>query len=108
MPQAHRGRIGSLKRIVLALSLALLFATKAAGAPAKAKALLTVTPTSVAFGNVVIGTTSPAQTVSATNSSTGAVQFKSIVASAPFLKVGDTCDGSLGGGQTCHIDVACK
>ncbi len=36
------------------------------------------------------------------------ISFFTIFATSPFLKVGDTCDGSLGALQTCHIDVACK
>jgi hypothetical protein len=72
-----------------------------------AHAKLALTPSSLAFGNVVVGTFSPAQTVTATNSGRSAIKFSSIVFSPPFAKVGDTCDGSLGGGLTCHIDVEC-
>src|SRR5260370_4468617 len=90
------------------LSFALLFAIGLT-APALAKAQsLKLNPTSLNFGNVVTGTTSPAQTVFATNIIRGKVKFFSIIASAPFLKVGDTCDGELKSGQTCHIDVACQ
>src|SRR5258708_5995795 len=89
-----------------ALSFFLLFALGLA-APNLAYAKLVLTPNSLAFGNVVVGTTSSAQTVTATNSGRSAITFTTIIASPPFLKVGDTCDGSLGGGLTCHVDVEC-
>ena len=79
-----------------------------ASATSAVAAGLTVTPASVAFGNVVTGTTGPAQTVSATNGAKGGIQFERIVATAPFLATGDTCGGSLGGGQACQVDVACQ
>jgi hypothetical protein len=102
-------KAGSSRPIVFALFLAMLVAIAAVPAHA-ASPELTVAPTSIAFGAVPVGTTSPPQTVVATDTSQGKIIFRSIVASAPFLKVGDTCDGSLGGngGQTCQIDVACK
>jgi hypothetical protein len=66
-------------------------------------------PKSLNFGNVTTITTSQPQTVLATNSSTqNTIEFASIAASPPFLKVGDTCDSSLGGGQACQIDVECQ
>jgi Galactose oxidase, central domain/Abnormal spindle-like microcephaly-assoc'd, ASPM-SPD-2-Hydin len=104
-------RYGSLAHsalIAFAFGFVALLGTIASAASATA-AGLTVSPSSVAFGNVVVGTTSPAQAVFANNGSNGAIQFERIVvASAPFLSVGTTCNGSLSDGQTCRIDVACK
>jgi hypothetical protein len=78
-------------------------------APALPKAQsLKLNPTSLNFGNVVIGTTSPAQTLFATNVINSKDKFFSITTSAPFLKESDTCNRSLNSGQTCHIDVACR
>src|SRR5260370_8950086 len=108
MSQARFGRIASSRPTILALYVALLVATAAAPAPAGADAELTVTPASDAFGNVVVGSTSRTQTVFETNSSKGVFKFKTVIISAPFLKLGDTGDGSLDGLQTCHFDVACK
>jgi Abnormal spindle-like microcephaly-assoc'd, ASPM-SPD-2-Hydin len=96
------------------LSLALLFAIGLA-APGIASAwgeneeLLLVNSERLDFGNVVIGTTSPAQTVTATNTTDDdTISFFGIFPTPSFLKVSNTCVGSLGAGQTCQIDVACK
>jgi hypothetical protein len=100
----RNGKTGSFGPI--AFVLALLGTIVATAAPAAA-AELTFSPTNIAFGSVVIGTTSPPQTVLATNRSSGAIKFERIVASGPFLTMSNTCGGSLAGSQTCHINVAC-
>jgi hypothetical protein len=70
--------------------------------------VLQANPESLNFGKVTVGTTSPAKTVSATNTSRSPVKFQKIVTPTPFLLVGNTCVGSLGSQQRCHINVACK
>src|SRR5260370_31930690 len=67
---------------------------------------LELSPKKLNFGEVNVGLSSAAQTVTAANKSeTEAITFTSIDVSSPFLKVGDTCNGSLPSGQSCHIDV---
>ena len=102
------GRTIASAPIIFILGLMALLWTIVASATSAVAAGLTVTPASVAFGNVVIGTTGPAQTVSATNGAKGGIQFERIVATAPFLATGDTCGGSLDGGQACQVNVACQ
>src|SRR5580658_449267 len=93
------------------LSFALLVAIGLA-APALAVAggdpNLELKPDSLNFGPVVIGTTSPAQIVTATNISGRTIHFFNNFTTPPFVEVGNTCDRTLGAGQSCHIDVACK
>ena len=107
MVPAQHGRTVSSAPIIFILGLMALLGTIVASATSAVAAGVTVTPASIAFGNVVIGT-SPAQTVVVANGSNGAIQFQRIVASTPFLTTGNTCNGSLGGGQACHINVGCQ
>jgi hypothetical protein len=66
--------------------------------------VITVSPTSLNFGNVVVGTTSPAQTVTVTNSGNGALSITSIVAGTNYGQT-NTCGSSLGAGLNCTISV---
>src|ERR1700674_1855717 len=69
---------------------------------------LKVSPNSLSFGNVPVGTTSPEQTVLATNGSKKVtIDFASILTSPPFIKSSDTCDGSLAPSGTCSVGVEC-
>ena len=61
-------------------------------------------PTSLAFGNQNLNTTSAAQTVTLTNSGTGALIITSIVASAPYAQT-NTCAASVAAGANCSINV---
>src|SRR5580700_5990948 len=98
------------------LSFALLFAIGLiASTPAFAdhsehgNARLDLSPNNLNFGNVTVGTTSPSQKVTATNSSDESrIRFKSITTTAPFILTADTCDGSLDAGQMCMVSVACN
>ncbi len=92
----------------------LLTISLAASAPAFAKdaangnANLKVSPDSLSFGNVPIGSTSPEQTVLATNGSKKVtIDIASILTSPPFIKSSDTCDGSLAPSGTCSVGVEC-
>jgi hypothetical protein len=67
-------------------------------------------PTSLSFGNQVVGTTSPAQTVTVTN--TGSVPLTITSASvtgtnaAEFSETADTCtNATLNAGATCTVSV---
>lgn len=107
MVPARYGRTASSALLIFALGFVALLGTIVVAATPAAAAGLDVSPPTVAFGNVVIGTNSPARTVSAANSSKGAIQFERTLVSGPFLTMGNTCGGSLGSGQTCQIQVVC-
>ena len=66
--------------------------------------VITVSPTSLNFGNVVVGTTSPAQTVTLTNSGNGALSITSIVPGTNYGQT-NTCGSSLGAGLNCTVSV---
>ncbi len=64
----------------------------------------TVSPKSLAFGNVAAGTTSPAKTVTLTNSGSGALPISSIVASGNFTET-NNCSNSLAANSSCTVTV---
>jgi hypothetical protein len=61
-------------------------------------------PTSLAFGNQNVNTTSAAKTVTLTNGGTAALTITSIVASAPYAET-NTCGASVAAGGKCTISV---
>lgn len=70
---------------------------------------LTISPTSIAFGNVAIGSTSPAQTVTLGNNGTATLNVTALtVATAPFARSGGTCPATppfpLGVGASCTLE----
>jgi hypothetical protein len=71
-------------------------------APAPA---VTLNPTSLAFGNQTTGTTSPAKTISLTNSGTAGLGINSIVASGTGFAASNTCPATLAAGANCSISV---
>jgi hypothetical protein len=64
----------------------------------------TLSPTSLTFGNQIVGTTSAPQTLTLTNSGTGSLQVASIAASGDFGQT-NNCPSSLGIGSSCIINV---
>jgi hypothetical protein len=64
----------------------------------------TVSPTSLAFGNVAAGTTSASKTITLTNSGTGALSIGSIVASGDFAQT-NNCSNSLAASSSCTVNV---
>jgi hypothetical protein len=64
----------------------------------------TVSPSSLAFGSVAAGTTSPSKSVKLTNSGTGALSINSIAASGDFAQT-NNCSTSLAAGNSCTINV---
>lgn len=60
--------------------------------------------TSLAFSDEAAGTTSPAQTISLSNSGTGALNIVSIAASAEFAET-HTCGSTLASGANCVISI---
>jgi len=65
---------------------------------------LKASPSSVAFGNVAVGSTSTAQTVTVSNPGTTAAALSSISATGPFSQT-NTCGSSLAAGASCSVQV---
>jgi hypothetical protein len=68
-------------------------------------AVAVVTPASVAFGNVVVNTTSASQTVTLSNNGGAAFTGINVVVTAPFARVPGGCTATLNAGATCTITV---
>jgi beta-propeller repeat-containing protein/centrosomal CEP192-like protein len=74
-------------------------------------AAVSVTPSSLSFGNQAVGTTSTAQTATLTNSGSSALPISSISISgtnAANFSQTNTCGSSLAAGLACTIDVTFK
>jgi hypothetical protein len=68
---------------------------------------LTLSPSSLAFGNVAVGTTSPAKTVSITNNEKATLNF-TFAASGNYAAAGSgtaPCETSLAAGASCTLSV---
>jgi FtsP/CotA-like multicopper oxidase with cupredoxin domain len=65
---------------------------------------LTLSTTSLLFGNQTVGTTSAAQAVTISNVGPAAIAISSIVASANFIDT-TTCGANLAAGTSCRINV---
>src|SRR5215469_1334939 len=72
---------------------------------------LSVTPSSLSFTGVPVGSTSGSQQVSATAVG-GLISFppghNDIVVTSPFVITSNNCGTSLAKGKTCMVDVACQ
>jgi hypothetical protein len=68
-------------------------------------AVVKVSPTSLAFGSVLDGTTSAAQTLTVSNTGGAAFTGINVVVTAPFSRAGGTCGATLAAGNTCTINV---
>jgi phospholipase C len=66
---------------------------------------LTISPTSLTFGQQIVGTTSPSQTVTLTNTGTVTITFSSIKASAGY-KLSSACGRTLPVGKHCTLSVS--
>jgi hypothetical protein len=66
----------------------------------------TLTPSTLGFGNVVVGTTSPAQILTLSNSGTASLSITSITItqSTTFAET-NTCGSTLAAGNSCKISV---
>jgi hypothetical protein len=69
---------------------------------------VTLSPTSLSFGRLPVGETSPAMTVTFTNNQNVAVNFNSILASGDFAVAGNTCGSSIGALASCTVGVTFK
>ncbi len=68
---------------------------------------LTLSPTSLAFGNIAVGSTSPAKTATVTNNEKTALNF-TFAASGNYAAVGSgtaPCSSSLAAGASCTLSV---
>jgi hypothetical protein len=70
-------------------------------------AILAVSPTSLSFTGVALGTTSASQTLTLSNQGGAAAAINSIVVTAPFLRpaAGGTCGATLAIGASCTINI---
>jgi hypothetical protein len=66
---------------------------------------VTLTPASLAWGNVAVNTTSTAKSVTLKNTGTATLDITSIVASAGFAISTKTCAATLAAGKTCKVSV---
>jgi hypothetical protein len=64
-----------------------------------------VTPTSLAFGSVAVGTTSAAQTLTLSNTGTTGMTGITISDTAPFHHLDGTCGTTLAAGSSCTFTV---
>ena len=67
-----------------------------------------VSPTSLSFGNEVVGTTSPAKAVTLTNTGTGTLEISSITPSGDFAISANTCGATLAGKKSCKVSITFK
>jgi len=66
---------------------------------------LTVSPTSLNLGTVVVGQTSAPQSVNVSTNTSGTVTFNSVTASGPFSVNSNTCVGALTAPFQCSVGV---
>jgi hypothetical protein len=67
-----------------------------------------VTPSSLIFGNEVVGTTSPAKTVTLRNTGAATLAISSITPSGDFGISANTCAATLAGEQSCKVSITFK
>jgi hypothetical protein len=68
-------------------------------------AVASVSPTALAFNNVVDGTTSAAQTLTLSNTGGASLTGITVAVTSPFSRAGGTCGTTLAAGATCTITV---
>jgi len=75
--------------------------------PSNSGAAVTLSPTSLSWGNIVLGTSGSAKSVTLTNSGTATLNIASIVSSGDFALHTSTkpCGSTLAAGQNCKITV---
>ena len=66
---------------------------------------VTVTPSSLTFGNVTVGNTSPAQTVTITNTGTQTLTFNGFKTTGDYSQTNTCTSNTLNVGQTCTVNV---
>jgi FtsP/CotA-like multicopper oxidase with cupredoxin domain len=76
-----------------------------ANALVTAPSFIVVSPTSLAFGNQLVGTNSIVRTVAVSNIGTTPVTLNGVTFSGPFTRSGGTCANNLAAGRSCTIGV---
>ncbi len=66
---------------------------------------VSLSPSTVPFGQVEVGTTSAAQQVTASNTGGTAISITGVQASAPFAIASNACGASLAAGAACQVKV---
>jgi hypothetical protein len=66
-----------------------------------------LSPASLTFANQLVGTTSPAQTVTLSNPGSAALKISSIATTGDYAQT-NNCGGGLGAGASCSINVSFK
>ena len=66
---------------------------------------VTLSPTSIAFANTIVGNTSAAKAVTLTNSGSGTLNITSIAASGDFAISSNACGSTLLAGKSCKFKV---
>ena len=64
-----------------------------------------VSPSSLSFGNQVVGTTSPAKTVTLKNTGTATIKISSIKPTGDFAISANTCGAALAGKKSCNVSI---
>ena len=64
-----------------------------------------ILPIFLSFGYEVVGTTSPAKTVTLKNTGTGTLEISSITASGDFAISANTCGAALAGKKSCKVSI---
>jgi hypothetical protein len=67
---------------------------------------VTLSPSTLRFGILSVGTTSVARTVTLTNRENADLEFSNVAASAGFTVVSNTCGAGLAAGANCVIGLA--
>jgi predicted heme/steroid binding protein len=66
---------------------------------------VSLNPSSLTFADQRIGTTSPAQSITLTNTGIGALTITSILSTTPVFSVTNNCGGGLAAGASCSLGV---
>jgi FG-GAP-like repeat/Bacterial Ig-like domain (group 3)/Abnormal spindle-like microcephaly-assoc'd, ASPM-SPD-2-Hydin len=64
-----------------------------------------VSPSSLSFGNQVVGATSPAKTVTLKNTGTATLEISSIKPTGDFAISANTCGAALAGKKSCNVSI---
>ena len=75
------------------------------GTGAPATGVVSVSPSSLGFGDLVIGATSVQKAVTLTNSNSGAISISSIAVTAPFIIAGNSCGTSVAATSECQLEL---
>jgi hypothetical protein len=101
----------SIRTLIVSLMIVLVITTLQTAAPAKAVNRLTIStnPTYLYFGNQIVGTVSPTQTVIIKNTGSANVKLGKLTVTSEFLLRATECSGkTLIPGQSCTFGVSFK